>query len=133
MADFSTVATSVIVTLGIQTLYYLVMSFPDQLHRTDPKRKNYAALKLRNLVCGGSLEGREEPLIWASVDTAKRRFCGYCGRRSPETRWGNSAASMGSVSRRFTYGRRSMRAWVERVARVAAVARGEREVEAAGG
>src|ERR1700733_8865015 len=84
MADFSTVATSVIVTLGIQTLYYLVMSFPDQLHRTDPKRKNYAALKLRNLVCGGSLEGREEPLIWASVDTAKRRFCGYCGRRSSQ-------------------------------------------------
>ena len=40
MADFYTVATSVIVTLGIQTLYYLVMSFPDQLHRTDPKRKN---------------------------------------------------------------------------------------------
>jgi hypothetical protein len=37
------------------------------------------------------------------VDTAKSRFCGYCGRRSPETRWWNSAASMRSVSR-FAFG-----------------------------
>jgi hypothetical protein len=35
MPDFSTVATSVVVTLGVQTLYFLVMRLPDQLHRAS--------------------------------------------------------------------------------------------------
>ena len=40
---------------------------------------------------------------------------------------------MASASRHFTYGRRSIRGWAERVARASSVARGEREAEAAGG
>jgi hypothetical protein len=35
MPDFSTVATSVAVTLGVQTIYFLVMRLPDQLHRAS--------------------------------------------------------------------------------------------------
>ncbi len=44
---------------------------------------------------------REESLIWASVVTAKRRFCGCCGRRSLGRRWWRSAASMGISQQTF--------------------------------
>jgi hypothetical protein len=40
-------------------------------------------VRLRIFLFDGSLEVRKESLVWASVDTVKRRFCGCCGYQFP--------------------------------------------------